>query len=51
MYVSMDMTITYHYGAIGNTQLINPGCIIGDAEAAGFVIYDTQSKEVEHIVL
>lgn len=41
----------YHYSVIGNTQLINPGCIIGDAEAAGFVIYDTQTKKVEHIIL
>jgi predicted phosphodiesterase len=42
---------TYHYSTIGNTQLINPGCIVGDSQAAGFVIYDTQTREVEHIIL
>jgi putative phosphoesterase len=41
----------YHYSTIGNTQLINPGSIVWDDEAAWFVIYDTQTKEVEHIIL
>lgn len=44
-------THNYHYSTINNTQLINPGSILGDDEVAGFVIYDTQTKEVEHIVL
>jgi predicted phosphodiesterase len=42
---------TYHYSTIGNTQLINPGCIVGDRQAAGFVIYDTQTRKLEHIIL
>lgn len=42
---------TYHYSTINNTQLINPGCILGDSEAAGFVIYDTTNKQIEHIIL
>lgn len=41
----------YHYSTIGETQLINPWSIVGDDEVAGFVIYDTQTKEVEHIIL
>lgn len=42
---------TYHYSTIGNTQIINPWSIVGDDEPAGFAIYDTESKEVEHIIL
>lgn len=41
----------YQYSLVGNTQLLNSGSILGDKEPAGFVIYDTQTKEVEHIIL
>lgn len=42
---------SYHYSTIDNTQLLNPWSILGDKEAAWFVIYNTQSKEVERIIL
>jgi len=41
----------YHYSTTGNTQLVNPWSILGDSEAAWFAIYDTQTKQVEHIIL
>lgn len=42
---------TYHYSTIGKTHLINPGCLCQGKEEMGFVIYDTQKREVEHIIL
>lgn len=41
----------YHEEMIGNTLLVNPWSILGDAEPASFVIYDTQTKSVAKILL
>ncbi len=41
----------WHHEVFGSTILLNPGAIVGNKEAASFVFFDTETKEVERVVL
>ncbi len=42
---------TWHLEKCGDTTLLNPGAILGNKEPASFAFFDTQSKEVEKVIL
>jgi len=44
-------THRYRNDTIGDTLLINPGSVIGEKEPASLVIFDTDLRERNHIVL
>ena len=42
---------TYHQEMINDTLLVNPWAIMGNKEPASFMIFDTETRKVEKIVL
>jgi len=49
--VCFGHTHLWHLEKIRQTTLLNPGAILGNKEPAGWALVDTDSMEVEHVLL